>query len=350
MYRTTCAIEHHVGGGWLYPDLCGGPARISAKWRCAGVGRAKVVTMTSDFAATVRIVQLTDTHFLEEGAAPEGGFAYDTAEAFDAVLEHVAGARAADLIVVTGDVADHGRPAQYQRAAAAFERFGAPVNVCPGNHDQDVAFSVGMGRTGVGTSRAIEIGDWCFLFVDSNAGVMVLHESGRHVDPSDPLDRLHRHGSLGERETAWIRDMCATTQAEHVFIWVHHPPGAPVGLTEDAAYVEEWVALLPDLPKVRGLGGGHTHVPVDYILDGCPVFVAPSLKHNFDLTAETVLPPGYRTYEFALDGTIRSELHLVEDSRWPRHRLPQPAIALLNGELTFAEFEEMMAVHPRPAQ
>ena len=295
---------------------------------------------------SIRIAQLSDTHFLEDGAEPEGGFAYDTAEAFDAVHDHlvdIINNESLDLIVVTGDVADHGRPAQYRRAADAFERFTVPVNVCPGNHDQDATFATGLGRPTIGTSRVIEAGNWCFLFVDSNAGVMVPDGSGRAVDPEDYEMRLHGNGSLGDRETSWIRDMCATTDAEHVFIWLHHPPGVTVGLAKDTTYANEWQALLADLPSVRGMGAGHTHVPAEYTFDGRPVFVSPSLKNNFDLEANTLLPPGYRTYEFAADGTISSVVHVVDDDRWPRHPIGRAVASLLRGELSWEQFDEIVA-------
>lgn len=291
---------------------------------------------------TIRTVQLSDTHFLEVGEEPEGGFAYDTSAAFDAVFETLRGDQT-DLVVVTGDVADHGRAAQYARAAAAFERFDAPVNVCPGNHDQDAVFEARMGRTRVSTSRVIETGAWCFLFVDSSAGVMVEHESGRMVDPPVYEDRLHCNGALGEREAAWIRDMCTTTEAEHVFVWLHHPPPGLVGLTANDDYAAEWKALLADLPMVRGFGGGHTHVPNEYRFEGRPVFVCPSLKNNFDLAEQTLLPPGSRTYEFASDGSITSDVQLTDDPRWPRHRMPRSVVALLNGELSHDEFAAIVA-------
>lgn len=289
----------------------------------------------------IRIAQLSDTHFLEEGEAAEGGFAYDTDEAFSAVRSHLEGRHAQqplDLVVVTGDVADHGRPAQYQKAAAAFSQLSAPVNVCPGNHDQDVAFSAGMARPTVGTSRAIELGNWCFLFVDSNSGAMLPNDAGRLVDPTDYTDRLHRNGALGDREASWVRDMCAATAADHVFLWLHHPPAVGPGLGEDAEYEAEWAELLPQLTKVRGFGGGHTHVPDEWEFGGLPVFVSPAFKNNFDLRAETMLPPGYRSYEFAADGKVTSEVHLTDDDRWPRHPLGRAVMALMRGELTWDEF------------
>lgn len=291
---------------------------------------------------TLQVAQLSDTHFLEVGEHAEGGFAYDTSEAFDAVLESMAG-HDFDLVTVTGDVADHGRTAQYQRAAAAFQRIDAPVNVCPGNHDQDAVFTVAMGRPTVSTSRVVELGDWCFLFADSNAGVMAADAAGRMIDPAVYEDRLHGNGSLGATEAAWIKAMHDETAAEHVFIWIHHPPAAPIGLTDDADYAAEWQALMPTLPKVRGMGTGHTHVPGQYEFDGRPVFMAPALKNNFDLQAATLLPPGYRTYAFSPDGGVTSELQLTDDDRWPRHRLGRAVMALMHGELTFAEFDEIVA-------
>ena len=289
---------------------------------------------------TIRVVQLSDTHFLEEGAEPEGGHSYDTAEAFDAVFDHVSGDL--DLVVVTGDVADHGRAEQYRRAGDAFARFDAPVNVCPGNHDFDVAFSAGMGRPGVSTSRVIEAGVWAFVFVDSSAGIMDMDDSGLHVDPPGE-ERLHNNGRLGSREAAWVRSVCAQTTAEHVFVWLHHPPAPGLPMSHDDANEAEWHELIADLPNVRGLGGGHTHVPHEYEFAGRQVFVAPSLKNNFDIDNRQWLPPGYRSYEFGVDGTVVSEVHLVDDERWPRRPFGRALHALFMGELSFDELAEIAA-------
>jgi Icc protein len=291
---------------------------------------------------TVRITQLSDTHFLEEGVDPEGAGAYNTSEAFDAVLDHIGDHNDLDMVVVTGDVADHGGAAEYRKAAEAFSRFAVPVNVCPGNHDSDAVFSSGMARPGVSTSRVVEVGSWAFLFVDSSAGTMLDQDSGLRIDPPGQT-RLHTHGSLGRREAAWVNQMCETTKADHVFVWIHHPPEPPVAMCRDDAYATEWHEILGGHPKIRGFGAGHTHIPAEYKIMDRPVFVSPSLKNNFSLDPQTWLPPGYRTYKFGDDGSIASDVHLVDDDRWPRHPFGRLLASLFAGEITFSEMDEIIA-------
>ncbi len=265
---------------------------------------------------------------------PEGAGAYDTSAAFEAVLAHLGDHEHLDLMVVTGDVADHGRAAQYEVAADAFARLSVPVNLCPGNHDFDEPFAGGFPHSNLDVERTLVLGDWTFLFADSNSGQMRVDEEGNRSDlPGET--RLHSNGSLGTHEAAWIREASAAATTEHVFVWIHHPPGVTVPLIADADYTSEWTALIGDLPNVRGFGGGHTHLPAEFVFADLPVFVSPSFKNNFDLDAKTWLPPGYRTYEFSADGGITSEVHLVDDERWPRHPLGRAILGLFNGELTY---------------
>ncbi len=157
-----------------------------------------------------------------------------------------------------------------------------------------------------------------------------------------PGTRLHKNGRLGPAEGAWLRQVCENTDAEHVFVWVHHPPKTRVILDNHASYDAEWSALLADLPTIRGIGAGHTHSPDKTELEGRPIYLCPSLKSNFDLDAHTMLPPGWMSFEFEPDGTISNEIHLVDDERWPRHPLPRSVVALLRGELTNAEFQAIV--------
>lgn len=288
------------------------------------------------------VAQLSDTHFLEPGQEPEGGHAYDTSAAFDAVLDHLEAHHEPDLVVVTGDIADHGRPEQYELALGAFARLPAPVHLCPGNHDADASLRAGAADRGFDIPRITSHGPWAFVYVDSNRGRMHSDGNGGFVD-AEGDHRLHGNGALGEHEAAWVRETLASLDAEHVFMWLHHPPDADVPLSYDERYTAEWMSLVDELSAVRGFGAGHTHVPSTYRFADRPVFVAPSFKNNFDLTANTWLPPGYRTYDFADDGTVTSELHLIDDDRWPRRPFGRALRSLFMGEITFAELTEIAA-------
>ena len=293
-------------------------------------------------AGGFRVAQLSDTHFREPDAEPEGTHGYDTSEAFEAVADHLGRRDDIDLVVITGDIADHGRSAQYEIAAAAFGRLQPPVAVCPGNHDLDDPFRRRFGDGRISTPRVTKHGPWTFVYADSNAGAMVVDGAGRLIDPPGD-ERIHRHGSLGGAESDWLRTVLDAHDSAHVFVWLHHPPDSDVPLSNDPDYAAEWQAVVADRPKVRGFGAGHTHVPSSYEFADRPVFVAPSLKNNFDLDASTWLPPGYRTYEFHDDGNVVSELHLVDDDRWPRRPFGRTLRALFMGELSFNELAEIVA-------
>ena len=295
----------------------------------------------------IRIGQLSDTHFLEPGEQPEGGFGYDIDAAFDAVLDDIDQRQSQapfDLIVVTGDVADHGRPEQYRVATDAFQRLPAPVVVTPGNHDQDAHYSSGLAPIGeAATPRIVDIENWCFLLVDSNAGIMLDDADGGRVDP-DYHQRLWGNGLLGAAEADWVREASAATEAEHVFIWQHHPIGTGNGAVGPTpAFEAEWRELLGSTTKIRGIGAGHTHMPNVVDFHGCPVHVCPSLKANFDAEITTMLPPGWLTYEFQADGTFTSEVQLVDGDAWPRRSLPRSVAALLRGEISQGEFDAIVA-------
>lgn len=292
---------------------------------------------------TIRIAQLSDTHFLEPGEEPEGGFGYDIAAAFALVEADIARHDELDAVVVTGDIADHGRPAQYRLAVEAFERLRPPVWCTPGNHDQDVAFRVGLTRSHVSAPRLVHLENWCFAFVDSNAGLLCDEGAGHLVDP-EYHDRLWGNGLLGDAEMAWLRQVCATTDAQHVFVWVHHPPTSGNGAVGPTPrYEAQWRELLHDLPIIRGIGAGHTHVPVVADLDDAPVHIGPALKNNFDLVENVFLPPGWRRYEFEPDGRVVSRAEFVDDDRFPRSPLPRSVAALLRGELSHDEFAAIVA-------
>src|SRR5690606_28471296 len=80
------------------------------------------------------ILQLSDIHLVADPATPVNG--HDADARLQAVLDawHRTG-RAADLVLLSGDIADDGSPGAYERVEQAVSRLGVPVLAIPGNHD-----------------------------------------------------------------------------------------------------------------------------------------------------------------------------------------------------------------------
>lgn len=292
--------------------------------------RAAVCVKMANMAT---ITQLSDTHFSIPGNRSHGGFGYNTDEAFEAVFDLAFGPDRTELAVVTGDVADHGQPDEYQVAIEALSRIPVPTNVLPGNHDFDTPLRASVPRPGLTMDRTERVGPWLFVFADSNHLGRVADDTGRLVDRDDRIEAV---ASLGAAEMAWIGDMIEAADADHVFVWLHHPPGVPSSYGS-AVLDEEAVALVDRYPTIRGFGAGHIHSDSVLEVANRPVFVCPALTINFDFENWTTLPPGYRTYRFDDDGSIDSTCHLVDDDRWPRIALPEAVIRHFKGELSWEE-------------
>ena len=285
--------------------------------------------------AMVSITQFSDTHFSRPGNRSHGGFGYDTDAAWAASAAQ-AFAKPTDLTVVTGDVADHGEADEYLVAIERFADIPTPANVLPGNHDFHVPLTVSLPRPGLSMDRVQRVGPWLFVFADSNGDGKTVDADGRLVDKAD---RIETNGLLGPQETAWIDEMIGASDAEHVWLWMHHPP-AMSGAFASPEFDSEVGALLERNPTIRGIGAGHVHTDLVVELAERPVYVCPAQTINFDIVNWTTLPPGYRTYEFGDDGSVSSECHLIDDDRWPRIDLPESVISFFRGE---ADWDEMVA-------
>ena len=145
------------------------------------------------------IAHVSDTHF--------GNEKHDPADRNAAVMDHLlAMSPRPDILVVTGDVADHGLPEEYVEARAWLDRWDGPLAVCPGNHDVRAAFVEGLG---IAARSVVEAAGVRFVMLDS---LVDADESGR-VDP----------GRLGADQLAWL-DARLAEDPRPSFVCLHHPP------------------------------------------------------------------------------------------------------------------------------
>ena len=265
----------------------------------------------------------------------------NTDDTWDAVFADAfdSGRPLADLVVITGDIADNGTEAEYEKVAEKLSRLSVDAVVCPGNHDRQAPFDAILPRPGISSGRTLRVGSWLFLFADSNADGRDRRPDGSLVDRED---RTHAHGRFGDAEVAWIVETVERSDADHAFVWTHHPPGA-FGFFGKEDHDAEFARLIDMAPSIRGVGAGHTHTNTTHECAGRPVHQCPSLSTNLNLDEYTTLPPGYRTYEFSDDGTVTSEAHLVGEEQWPIYPLAEVTRRMLRGEISFEEMMEQLA-------
>jgi 3',5'-cyclic-AMP phosphodiesterase len=289
----------------------------------------------------LRVVQLSDLHF---STAPGGYGLRDTADTFAAIVADVL-ADPPDLVVVTGDIANEGKPEEYEQAGAALEALGLPVFCLAGNHDFTDALHAHLPRPGIVVARSMRIGEWLFLFGDSNDGGLVFDSTGGWVDHPERME-LARGGIHGH-ELAWLRRQLDFGAAAHAMLWLHHPPAAPGMFTQpdfDAQVTTLCQTSGSTATPLRAIAAGHVHTGIEGELAGTPVYFCPSTGVCIDFEASQLMPPGYRRFEFRDDGTIRAELVWLDDERWnERWPLPDWAVEYLSGRLSDEEMHERRA-------
>ena len=178
------------------------------------------------------IAHISDTHF---GGPPD---ARDRAEA---VLAHLLALDPRpDVLLVTGDVADHGTPEEYAEARLVLDAWPGPKLVGTGNHDVRDEFARGLlDREADGLLRLdLDVAGLRLLMLDS----LVSARDGRRID----------HGELDEESLAWLDGQLAS-DGRPTFVCLHHPP-ADIGLGLMAPI------LLKDPEPLEGVITKHAHV------------------------------------------------------------------------------------------
>lgn len=178
-----------------------------------------------------------------------------------------------DAVLVTGDIADHGRPEEYEAARTALAS-DIPVLTCPGNHDERAAYRAAFLRRSGGdepVNQTHRVGDTIFALCDSSV-------PGRY------------EGAFTEETLAWLAAVLDETPREmRVLICFHHPPVPLHSPQIDSMRLvgEERLAELVDgHPQVAAFLCGHAHSAAATTFAGRPVRVAPSAASTLRLPWE----------------------------------------------------------------
>jgi 3',5'-cyclic AMP phosphodiesterase CpdA len=234
------------------------------------------------------IAHVSDTHF---GGPPD---ARDRAERLLAHLDAMA--PRPDVLLVSGDIADHGTAAEYAEARAVLAGWSGPLALVTGNHDVREEFVRGLlDREADGPVLfALEAPAFRLLVLDS----LVDAVDGQRQD----------HGVVGADQLDWL-DRRLAEDDRPAFVSLHHPP-VDIGLELMAPILlrdpEPLAAVLARHPHVVATLVGHAHTACATTFAGRPLLIGGGSASTVTMDAEG-LP---RLWEAA---PATFALHLLHD-------------------------------------
>ncbi|MDC0718286.1 phosphodiesterase [Nannocystis bainbridge] len=223
------------------------------------------------------IAQISDTHI---GAPGRDDLLRTSWHLARAVAHLNRRERRPDLVVITGDLVDHGEVGEYEHLRELLAPLRMPVFLLPGNHDdrhnlrRAFADHAYLQREGPYLNYVVD--DWPVRLVALDTLV-----------PGQP------GGRLCDGQLAWLADRLAEAPARPTVIAMHHPPFSSGVAVLDAfglAGSDALAAVLRRHPQVERVLCGHLHRPIVRRFAGTVACTCPSTAHQVALD----LPPADR--------------------------------------------------------
>jgi 3',5'-cyclic AMP phosphodiesterase CpdA len=214
------------------------------------------------------------------------------------VMDYLRGvAGSLDVILITGDLADHAAESEYE-VVARVATAPVPVLLCPGNHDARPPYRkalLGEDPDSSPINRAHRVNGVTFLMADSSI-------------PGDDA------GLLDDDTLTWLDRELATDDGP-AFVCFHHPPvPLHLPLVDDIRMLraDRLADVVRRHPRVVALLCGHAHTPAATTFGGLPLLVAPGVASTVKLPWE----PGP-----ALDRDLPPAIafHVLDDGRLTTH-------------------------------
>jgi 3',5'-cyclic-AMP phosphodiesterase len=269
------------------------------------------------------VAQITDTHILARGKifhSPHRAIPPEVSPAYSRIdtgahLSHAIGVLNAldprpDIIVVTGDLTDHGGAEEYVHLREILAAAQVPVYVIPGNHDTREGVRAAFADDGY-LPRA------GFLQYTVDAGALRIVALDTHVPGS-------HDGELCAERLDWLDRTLAAAPARPTLVMMHHPPFATGIEHMDRHALRDpasFATVIARHPQIERILCGHLHRTIDRRFAGTVAGTAPATAHQLllDLTEGspayfTFEPPGYQLHLWR-HGSLVTHTALFGD--WP---------------------------------
>lgn len=273
------------------------------------------------------IAQISDPHIVAagklfrgpvQGTAPDAeriSHEFDTAEFLErAVAALNALVPRPDIVVLTGDLVDHGAPEEYAHLRQLLAPLQMPCFVIPGNHDGREALRQAFRHDGYLPAA----GFLQYAVEDYPVRLIAL----------DTLVEGKGGGELCQERLRWLDQTLAEQPDRPTAVLMHHPPFA-TGISYMDAHGLDNTAGLAEIvarhPQIERILCGHLHRAIGRRFAGTVAGTAPSTAHQIRLN---LVPDSRISFVFEPPGY---QLHLWQDGGLTTHtavlgewRLPQP--------------------------
>lgn len=204
-----------------------------------------------------------------------------------------------DVVVVTGDLTESGKPKEYRRLRRIFDDLQIPFYVIIGNHDRRERFREAFADA----PYVPQDGDFVQYCVDTYPLRLIA---------LDTIAAQGQGGELDEARLAWLDLRLSERPLQATLIFMHHPPFRTGIRTMDAMGfrgVEAFGELVARHRQIERVVCGHIHRPMQVRWNGTIVCTAPSTSHQFVLELRerqplgiVLEPPGYLLH--VMDGSM----------------------------------------------
>lgn len=211
------------------------------------------------------IAQLSDPHVCALGTLYQG--LVDSNAMFEAAIRRLASLDPApDLVLLTGDVTEHGTAEEYELARRLMAKIAPPVLAIPGNHDEREAF-----RAAFADHPSLPPTGPLHFRAAGHGPVQVIG-----LDISVPG---HHHGDFDDATAAWLEAALAAEPDRPGIIMLHQPP-----ITTGIGFIDAYrcfngdrlAAIVSRYPAVERVLCGHVHRHMSLRFAGTQLIIAPS--------------------------------------------------------------------------
>lgn len=196
---------------------------------------------------TWTLAQITDLHIVEADALINGRVNGNALLARAVAAINRLQPRP-DALLITGDLTDNGRPAEYAALRQLLAPLTMPIYLIPGNHDKRTALREAFS-------------DHDYLPASGELYYLVEHFAPLRVIALDTVLPGASHGHLSSEQLAWLDQRLAEAPSAPTVVMMHHPPFT-VGMGMDRIRCQngdEVAAVLANYHHVERLLCGHCH-------------------------------------------------------------------------------------------